>query len=299
VLIVHNMAIDEEVNEALQSAGIDSYTKFPDVLGKGKMSVPHLKSEVWPETNCATLVIAEADKALSLKVASIKKEVDVADAQAVVDVLESRYGFRARPLLNATKGQMLTALNDYRKLLTEDDSLLIYYAGHGTIDRDLLRGYWQPVDASRDDDSTWIDGDEISKQIEGMKARHVLVVADSCYSGALTRGGGVELKRGTSAAAEIKRLTLLSRMPSRTVLTSGGEQPVLDAGGGGHSIFATAFLQVLRTNGQVLDGSAVYNQLFDQVRRTAAKYKVDQSPRYTALREAGHLEGEFLFIPVT
>jgi hypothetical protein len=226
-------------------------------------------------------------------------ETAVADAQAVVDVLESRYGFRARPLLNATKGQMLTALNDYRKLLTEDDSLLIYYAGHGTIDRDLLRGYWQPVDASRDDDSTWIDGDEISKQIEGMKARHVLVVADSCYSGALTRGGGVELKRGTSAAAEIKRLTLLSRMPSRTVLTSGGEQPVLDAGGGGHSIFATAFLQVLRTNGQVLDGSAVYNQLFDQVRRTAAKYKVDQSPRYTALREAGHLEGEFLFIPVT
>lgn len=226
-------------------------------------------------------------------------ETAVADAQAVVDVLESRYGFRARSLLNATKGQMLTALNDYRKLLTEDDSLLIYYAGHGTIDRDLLRGYWQPVDASRDDDSTWIDGDEISKQIEGMKARHVLVVADSCYSGALTRGGGVELKRGTSAAAEIKRLTLLSRMPSRTVLTSGGEQPVLDAGGGGHSIFATAFLQVLRTNGQVLDGSAVYNQLFDQVRRTAARYKVDQSPRYTALREAGHLEGEFLFIPVT
>ena len=66
VLIVHNMAIDEEVNEAIESAGIDSYTKFPDVLGKGKLSVPHLNSDVWPETNCATLVIADSDRAAKL-----------------------------------------------------------------------------------------------------------------------------------------------------------------------------------------------------------------------------------------
>ncbi len=222
----------------------------------------------------------------------------VADAQAIDEVLRTRYGFRSRVLLNATGAQILAALNDYRKTLAKDDSLLIYYAGHGTIDRERLHGYWQPVDASRDDDSTWIPGSEISRQIEGMNARHVLVVADSCYSGAMTRGGGVSLERGSSTTAEIKRLTLLSKLTSRAVLTSGGEQPVLDAGGGGHSIFARAFLQVLQTNSQVLEGSAVYNQLFDQVRRTAAKYQVDQSPRYTALREAGHLEGEFLFIPV-
>lgn len=224
-------------------------------------------------------------------------ETAVADVQAIDDLLRSRYGFRSRVLLNATGAQILTALNDYRKILKPDDSLLIYYAGHGTMDRQRMQGYWQPVNASRDDETTWIPGDEISRQIELMNARHVLVVADSCYSGAMTRGGGVSLEKGASTAAEIKRLTLLSKLPSRTVLTSGGEQPVLDAGGGGHSIFARAFLQVLRSNSQVLEGSAVYNQLFDQVRRTAARYEVDQSPRYTALRDAGHLEGEFLFIP--
>ena len=66
VLIVHNMAIDEEVNEALVSANVDSFTKFPNTLGKGKLSEPHLNSEVWPETNCCTLVITGPEKAANL-----------------------------------------------------------------------------------------------------------------------------------------------------------------------------------------------------------------------------------------
>jgi hypothetical protein len=66
VLIVHNMAIDEDINGALKSAGVDAYTKFPNTLGKGKLSEPHLNSEVWPETNCCTLVITDPDKAANL-----------------------------------------------------------------------------------------------------------------------------------------------------------------------------------------------------------------------------------------
>jgi hypothetical protein len=81
------------------------------------------------------------------------------------------------------------------------------------------------------------------------------------------------------------------------VLTSGGEQPVLDAGGGGHSIFARVFLQILRNNDRVMEGSALYGALFDEVRESAAKYKVNQEPRYSQIADAGHLNGEFLFIP--
>jgi hypothetical protein len=66
VLIVHNMAIDEEVNEAIASADIDSFTKFPNTLGKGKLSEPHLNSDVWPETNCCTLVVTDPEKAAKL-----------------------------------------------------------------------------------------------------------------------------------------------------------------------------------------------------------------------------------------
>jgi len=63
VLIVHNAAIEQDVNEALASVGIDCYTKFPNTLGKGKLSEPHLNTEVWPAVNCATFVVTEQDKA--------------------------------------------------------------------------------------------------------------------------------------------------------------------------------------------------------------------------------------------
>jgi hypothetical protein len=33
------------------------------------------------------------------------------------------------------------------------------------------------------------------------------------------------------------------------------------------------------------------------VKRAAAQFKVDESPRYSGLPDAGHMNGEFLFIP--
>ena len=63
VLIVHNVAIDEEVNEVLESAGINCYTKFPNTLGRGEISEPHLNTDVWPGINCGTFVVIEQVKA--------------------------------------------------------------------------------------------------------------------------------------------------------------------------------------------------------------------------------------------
>jgi len=224
-------------------------------------------------------------------------ETPVADAQAVDEVLRSRYGFKTKVLTNATRADILTAINDYRTQLKREDSLLIYYAGHGELDKPNLRGYWLPVNAQRDNTTEWISDQSITDLIAQMSARHVMVVADSCYSGAMTRSTGVGLISRSGDQAQIQRLVKLAKLPSRTVLTSGGEQPVLDAGGGGHSIFARVFMQILRDNDQVLEGSALYGALFDPVRQTAAKYKVEQEPRYSQIADAGHLNGEFLFIP--
>ena len=63
VLIVHNAAIDTQVNEALASVGVDCYTKFTNTLGKGKISEPHLNTDVWPGINYGTFVVTEQDKA--------------------------------------------------------------------------------------------------------------------------------------------------------------------------------------------------------------------------------------------
>jgi hypothetical protein len=66
VLIVHNVAIDAEVNEAMRSAGIDCYTKFPDILGRGRLSEPHLNTEVWPGVNYGTFVVTDEGNAKKL-----------------------------------------------------------------------------------------------------------------------------------------------------------------------------------------------------------------------------------------
>jgi len=66
VLIVHNVAIDRDVNEALHSVGISCYTKFTNVLGRGQLSEPHLNTDVWPGTNYCTFVVTDQPKAEEL-----------------------------------------------------------------------------------------------------------------------------------------------------------------------------------------------------------------------------------------
>ena len=224
-------------------------------------------------------------------------DTPIADAKAVDEVLRTRYGFKTKVLTNASRADILTAINDYRQMLKSDDSLLIYYAGHGELDKQNLRGYWLPVNAQRENTTEWISDQSITDLVAQMAARHVMIVADSCYSGAMTRNSGIRMIAKAGDQAQVQRLIKLAKLPSRTVLTSGGEQPVLDAGGGGHSIFASAFMQALRDNDRVMEGSALYSEIFDPVRQTAEKYKVSQEPRYSQIADAGHMNGEFLFIP--
>jgi len=66
VLVVHNVAIDRDVNEALESVGINCYTKFTNTLGKGELSEPHLSTDVWPGTNVGTFVVTDQSKAKQL-----------------------------------------------------------------------------------------------------------------------------------------------------------------------------------------------------------------------------------------
>ncbi len=116
-----------------------------------------------------------------------KLETAVNDAEAVAALLEGRYGFRITKLINATRQDITGAFNDLRKTLTENDNLLVYYAGHGVLDEEAQEGYWLPVDARSDDDSDWFPNDRLTRYLTAISARHVMVIADSVYSGNLTR----------------------------------------------------------------------------------------------------------------
>lgn len=210
------------------------------------------------------------------------------DARAVSEVLRQEYGFTVTELYDATRADIVTSLNRYRKSLTENDNLLIYYAGHGYLDTAAEKGYWLPVDAQSDSNANWVSNDTVVTELKAIQAKHVLVVSDSCYSGTLTRGMTMD---GIKPPDYLKRL---AAKITRTVLTSGGDEPVVDAGGEpGHSVFASAFMNTLRENREpVIDTAA----LFPAIRRRVM-LNAEQEPLYSDIRGAGgELGGDFLFV---
>jgi hypothetical protein len=218
------------------------------------------------------------------------------DATAVSSVLRDRYGYQTTLLLNAGRLEMLTALNEMREKLKPEDNLLIYYAGHGEIAGS--QGYWIPTDASSGNNKSWISNAAISDILNTIQARHVLVVADSCYSGAMTRASAPSFDAGSMPPEKWNAwVKAMANGRSRTALTSGGEQPVPDVGSGNHSYFARAFLNVLRDNTRLIEAQRVFREVSTSLALNAINSPVPQVPQYAPIRFAGHESGEFFFLP--
>jgi hypothetical protein len=221
----------------------------------------------------------------------------VRDSRAIAEVLQRKYGFEVTRLENANRYQILSALNELREKLSSDDNLLIYYGGHGELDEVNMRGHWLPVDAEPDSTANWISNVQITDTLNVIRARHVLLVVDACYSGTLTRSGLARLDAGMTSEERAKWIEVMASKRSRTVLTSGGVKPVMDVGGGGHSVFAKALLEVLRANGGLLDGQRLYREVSARVAFAAADVRFDQVPEYAPIRHAGHEAGDFFLLP--
>ena len=222
----------------------------------------------------------------------------ISDANAIAKVLKEHYGFQVTLLKDASRAQIMKALNQYRKVLTEKDNLLIYYAGHGYLEPGIDRGYWIPVDAETNDNSEWVLLPSVTDMLQLISAKHVMVVADSCFGGKLTRSSLAQLKPGLTDEARLDLLKTLAQKRVRTAMTSGGVKPVLDAGGSGHSVFADAFLGVLEENTSVLEAERFFWAVRTRVVSTAQKMNAEQIPTYDPIHMAGHESlGDFIFVP--
>lgn len=283
----------EEIVDILKGAGKKSYlntdktSKKPFVkaqLGEIQTS-PHVIQVNVPAVASLDLGTYHALVIGNNEYHDIKKlHTAVSDAQAISALLQDKYRFQTRLLLNATRANILRAINDYRRRLGPRDNLIIYYAGHGWLDTDADQGYWLPVDATEKDPTNWISNGSITDALRAMEAKHVLVIADSCYSGKLSRGINVRVKTKNYYKK-------ISEKKARTVMASGGLEPVADEGGkGAHSVFASALIEALDENQGVIDATS----LFSQIRRPVM-VNTDQTPEYSDIRKAGHDGGDFLF----
>ena len=212
------------------------------------------------------------------------------DAKVIADVLKNKYGFKVNLLLNADYDTTVNSLFAITSKLKKNDNLLIYYAGHGELDKAENRGYWLPVDASYELRSKWVSNQRIVDRVKATKAKHVLLMIDSCFSGALMRGGNL-IKRDISI--DEKYILRLKNKKTRLVITSGGNEPVIDSDGGSHSLFAYKLIETLKQNKDVINSQ----YLFENIRKYVIA-NTDQTPELALVHKTGHDGGDFLFFPV-
>lgn len=217
-----------------------------------------------------------------------KLDTPLNDSKALGTLLKNQYGFDVTYLNDASRRETLKAIYDQAKSIEFNDHFLLFYGGHGLIDRSTDTAYWIPADAPRDFQPDWISSAEIMNALKAVNARHVLLVADSCYSGKLLRGAAQVEKNPESAVIE----RLFSKK-AKVAITSGGVEPVADSVAGGmNSVFTEALLGSLRNIDTPTPASTVFNEILGKV-----SLKVEQTPQYADMRELDHDGGDFIFVP--
>ena len=209
----------------------------------------------------------------------------VKDAKKVLEILVDKYQFDKENLFTlydgeATQSAIIGRLKSLAKTAKEDDTLLMYFAGHGEYDEIIDVGYWIPVDARHGEIGSYISFDLVTRLVRAIKTRHTFIITDSCYSGSF-----FTTRRATTAEDRLESL------PSRWLLTAGRKEVVSDGWEGEHSPFARAVLWHLDNNREPrLRVSQFCNEVVVAVGNNA-----DQLPRGAALQNVGDMGGEFMF----
>ncbi|WP_390590766.1 caspase family protein [Simiduia litorea] len=226
-------------------------------------------------------------------------ETPINDINAIAETLTKRYNFNVTKVINADDVGVMEAINNINEKLTENDNLLIFYAGHGArlASGDVEAGYWLPTNAEAPPrDTYWVANEFVTRHLARFKAKRVLVVADSCYSGLLSSAPGF-LMMGADGKYTDEYIAYKADKRSRLLLTSGGDNPVLDSVNTGHSIFTQAFLKALNSNNDIFSAPELFLQLKAEVSKSAKAVKFSQTPEYKTIKGAGHEVGDFFFIP--
>ncbi len=219
----------------------------------------------------------------------------VSDAQALKRLLTERYHFSDVTLLeNATRRDVLVALQSLSRRILAHDNVLVYYAGHGYLDDETNKGYWVPVDAKGLDQTTYLRNSTIRDELTliASRARHTLLISDSCFSGRLLRSGRRSLPPNTDSDRYYQKVAVKK---SVQIMTAGGVEYVGDDyKSSGHSPFTYFLLNELKTNNQPL---LTLSELSTNVEKAVAN-NVEQVPESGVLQGAGDELGEFIFINV-
>ncbi|MBU0929433.1 MAG: caspase family protein [Spirochaetes bacterium] len=188
----------------------------------------------------------------------------VSEARKIKGILSSRYYIDEFIELYdgaATAGSIRKLFaEDLPRKLKKEDSLFIFYAGHGYLDSSNT-GFWIAADGVKDvyDQRGWIPNQQIRNYLSMMKAQRVLVVADACFSGDF-----LNVSRGAGPTIDSAYFSKALQLQARQVLTSGASETVPD-----ESEFGRYFVTTLERNSDpILDPHSMYDRIRTNVTQT-------------------------------
>jgi tetratricopeptide (TPR) repeat protein len=241
--------------------------------------IPVVSSETAPQFHA--LLIAANDY-VDPKIADLENPVK--DATELKNILQANYTFAAKnieTLYNKSREEIMQALVVKSNAMSENDNLLIFYAGHGIAEKDKfgdVDGYWVPSSAKKGLNASYISADDINKALKRSSAKHILVVADACFSGAFTRSLSSDASIGVQKQYSV---------PSRKIMASGNLEPVPD-----NSKFVYYLKKNLKENKEkYLTAKKLFDSFYEAILNNS-----ETSPQYAAIKNVGDEGGEFVFI---
>ena len=207
-------------------------------------------------------------------------ETPVTDVKELRELLVKHYDFQERNVMvltNARGDDILDSVERKASTLTENDNLIIFYAGHGDVQRvggRVVGGYLVPSDAKKGSRNTYISATALKDAIRFSSAKHILFVMDACFSGALFRSSMDD------ANVNIKTQYMNN---SRRFLTSANVEETPDKGK-----FIQNLKFFLRNNKEkYVSANDVYQFLLKNAEQTL--------PQYDRIEDVGSLGGHFIF----
>ena len=114
-------------------------------------------------------------------------ETPIRDIRAVGALLEEKYGAVSYYVENGSR-RGSSSFQGFGDKSSWERQCADFLRRSWENDRTQNEGYWLPVDAEPSDDFYWISNSYIKSKVREMGAKNILLIADSCFSGLLTRG---------------------------------------------------------------------------------------------------------------
>ncbi len=207
----------------------------------------------------------------------------VDDAKRFRNLVVDHYAFAKDNVIFLTdpvRADIITAFEQLAERISEKDNLLIFYAGHGYLDKAKNFGYWLPANANPENKSEWISNTIIRDYLGAIPAKHTLLISDACFGGSIFKSRGL-----TNSTTQ--KIFELYKYSSRRAMTSGNLTLVPDK-----SVFTDVLIRRLEENTDpFLPAQNLFYRIFEPVSNNSVS-----TPQFGVVQGTGDDGGDFIFI---